>query len=93
MSDSTDSVFSKVFAHLPSSLREENLGYEHSAPLGHLKHEPTPAVEYTRNLGLMLKNGSFKDRSWILGGFFANVFSLSGASIEYGNLPSIIILC
>ena len=57
MSDSTDSVFSKVFAHLPSSLREENLGYEHSAPLGHLKHEPTPAVEY---LGLMLKNGSFK---------------------------------
>ena len=57
MSDSTDSVFSKVFAHLPSSLREENLGYEHSAPLGHLKHEPTPAVEYP---GLMLKNGSFK---------------------------------
>ena len=65
--DSTDSVFSKVFAQLPvsskvfaqppSSLREENIGYEHSAPLGHLKHEPTPAVEY---LGLMLKNGSFK---------------------------------
>ena len=53
----TDLVFPKVFAHLPSSLREENLGYEHSAPLGHLKHEPTPAVEY---LGLMLKNGSFK---------------------------------
>ena len=54
---STDSVFSKVFAHLPNSLREEKLGYAHSAPVGHLKHEPTPALEYSCH---MLKNGSFK---------------------------------
>ena len=55
----TDSAFSEVFAHLPNSLREEKLGYAHSAPLGDLKHEPTPAVEYP---WLMLKNGSFNGK-------------------------------